>query len=335
MKTRIALVVFANLLSLASWAQSGKPAPSPQAPPSTAADSDEEPDMPVTKPDKSAVTTVEEQTSTAWNMLTTALSDKDAKAEVARIDAIRALGTLGDFPLAQDSLREEQKDQDRYIRLSAVAAMGSSKKAAFVPDLKQALTDGAPEVAFAAAVALWKMNDRSGENVLNAVLAGDRKANRGLVTAEKHEADQDLHSPSKLAEIGAEQGAYALLGPFGFGLSALRKRGGGIQPKVVAATLLAEDTSTAARQTFLDALDDTDPAVRSAAARALGDYHGKDVTDGLSDAMYDNKPAVRFMAAAAYIRAVRPQAENKEVRRRKTATSSTHQRSTTPAPITQ
>lgn len=279
--------------------------------------------MPVAKPDKSTPVTVEEQTANAWNLLTTALSDTDPKAEVSRIDAINALGTLGDFPLAQDSLRKAQKDQDRYVRLAAVAAMGSSKKTAFIPDLKHALGDSAPEVSFTAAVALWKMNDKSGESVLNAVLAGDRKASRGLVTAEKHEAGQDLHSPSKLAAIGAEQGAYALLGPFGFGLGLLRRGRdqNGTGPKVVAATLLAEDKSPLARKTFQDALDDSNPAVRAAAARALGDYHGKEATDALSDALYDNKPAVRFMAAAAYIRAAQTEPVTIEVHRHKMATN--------------
>jgi HEAT repeat protein len=75
---------------------------------------------------------------------------------------------------------------------------------------------------------------------------------------------------------------------------------------------------------FEDALDDANPAVRAAAARALGDYHGKEVTDALSDALYDSKPAVRFMAAAAYIRAVRPEPETREVHRRRIATNSTH-----------
>jgi HEAT repeat protein len=320
MKTWLALFIFLNLLCPANWANSQQPASKQAAPAASSSDSDEEPDVPVAKPDKSAPATVEEQTTNAWNMLTTALANTDTKAEVTRIDAINALGTLGDFPLAQDSLHKVQKDQDRYVRLAAVAAMGTSKKTVFIPDLKQALNDAAPEVSFTAAVALWKMNDKSGESVLNAVLAGDRKASRGLVTAEKHEAGQDLHSPSRLAAIGAEQGAYALLGPFGFGLGLLRRGRdqNGMGPKVVAATLRAEEKSPVAMKAFEDALDDSDPAVRTAAARALGGYHGKDVTDALSDALYDNKPAVRLMAAAAYIRAAHAGPETKEARNRHT-----------------
>ena len=78
------------------------------------------------------------------------------------------------------------------------------------------------------------MNDHSGESILYAVLAGDRKVKQGAVGSGLHEADQDLHTPSKLAEIGAEQGAYALLGPVGFGVDALwaysRRLRAGIEP---------------------------------------------------------------------------------------------------------
>jgi HEAT repeat protein len=332
------LFLGACLLGLAGFVQSRQTASFAQSTPAAAtSDSDEEPDVPVTKPANSAGASVETQTSTAWDMLNAALSDTKTQAQRTRIDAIAAVGTLGDFPRAVGWLRDAQKDPDRYVRLATVAAMGSSKKPVFVPDLKQALNDSAAEVSFTAAVGLWKMNDKSGENILDAVLAGDRKANRGLVSSEKHQADQDLHSPSKLAEIGAEQGAYALLGPFGFGLSALRSRNGanGIHPRVIAATLLGEDTSTTSMKRFLDALDDRDPLVRAAAARLLGDYHSKEALDGLSGAIYDAKPAVRFMAAAAYIRAAHPQPEKKEVNRTKRSASSTHQHSTTPGQVTQ
>ncbi len=75
---------------------------------------------------------------------------------------------------------------------------------------------------------------------------------------------------------------------------------------------------------FIDSLDDPDPLVRAAAARELGAYHGSEVTDALSGATYDVKPAVRFTAAAAYIRAANPEAETKEVPRRKTASNEAH-----------
>jgi HEAT repeat protein len=335
MKIWVAVIAFAMLLNRPALAQSGASQSSKQAAPAAATDSDEEPDVPVVKPANAASATVEQQTTTAWDMLRTAVFATKTQVEQVRIDAINVLGTLGDFPEAAGWLRGAQKDQDRYVRLAAVTAMGSSKKAAFVPDLKQALRDEAPEVSFAAAIGLWKMNDKSGEDVLDAVLAGDRKASRGLMTAEKHEADQDLHSPSKLASIGAEQGAFALLGPFGYGLSAWRstRRHNGIQPKVIAATLLAQDTSTELMEKFVDALDDTDPSVRTAAAKALGDYHGKEVTDALGGEFYDSKPTVRFMAAASYIRATRPEPEKRDVHRRKTASASlAHSHSTTAAP---
>ncbi len=300
----IALIIFGSVLS---FAQSHPPAASTQTAPA-AADTGEEPDVPVAKPANSAGESVESRTTAAWDMFQGALSDTRTQAQITRIDAIVALGTLGDFPKAQGWLRDAQKDQDRYIRLAVVASMASSKKAIFLPDLKQALNDNAAEVKFAAAVGLWKMNDRSGEEILEAVLARDQKATRGAVSAEKHEANQDLHSPSKLAAIGAEQGAYALLGPFGFGLSALRgRKGNGIPPRVLAITLLKEDASSTSMKGFVDALDDPDPSVRTAAAQALGSYQTKESKDALSDAMYDSKPGVRLMAAASYIRATHPQ----------------------------
>jgi HEAT repeat protein len=262
---------------------------------------------------KPSDTSVASQTTAAWDLLNTAVAATKIQVQQERIDAIAALGTLGDFPHAVDLLRAAQKDQDRHIRLAAVVAMGSSKKTAFIPDLKRALDDSAAEVSFSAAVGLWKMNDKSGESILSAVVAGDRKAKQSAVGSEKHQADEDLHNPSKLALIGAEQGAYAILGPFGYGLSAIRRgKENGASARTIAVTLLAEDKSAATEKSFVDALDDPDPAIRTAAARALGDYHGKEVLDALGDGFYDSKPQVRMMAAASYIRAAHTDTENKQ-----------------------
>jgi HEAT repeat protein len=284
----------------------------------------EEPDAPVTQAVKTDKGNPEAETNAAWEMLRTALSDTKTQARPARLDAVSALGTLGDFAPAQKLLRDAAKDPDRYLRFAAVASMGASKAEIFIPDLRTALEDSAPEVSFAAAVGLWKMHDHTGENVLYGVLAGDRKVKQGVVGSGLHEADQDLHTPSKLAEIGAEQGAYALLGPVGFGVDAFRmtrKGSNGNSPRVLTATLLADDTSNATMQQFVDALEDRDYRVRAAAARALGDYQGKQVTDALEDAFADPKPSVCLMAAASYLRASRPAPPKQKVRSRRGTSS--------------
>jgi HEAT repeat protein len=318
MRTWWILICFSCLTGTASSAQTQEAAPPAQ---SAQADTgnDKEPDAPVTQSATASKPSVESETSTAWEMLKTALSDAKTQARQTRIDAVTALGTLNDFEQAQRWLEDAGRDPDRYLRLAAVAAMGASKAEIFIPDMKTALLDSAPEVSFAAAVGLWKMHDHSGENVLYGVLAGERKVKQGVVGSEIHEANQDLHSPSKLAVIGAEQGAYALLGPFGLGVSAFRMMhngNNGNSARMLTATLLAEDSSKATMQQFLDALEDHDYFVRAAAARALGAYRGKQVTDALQDACQDPKPVVRLMAAASYIRASQPAPTKQKARRR-------------------
>jgi HEAT repeats len=304
------LPCFLCLVGAVRLAQTQQEAPPPQsAPADTTADNGEEPDAPVPQSAKANKTSVESETNTAWEMLDAALSDSKTQAQHARIDAVTAIGTLSDFERAQKWLHNAARDPDRYLRLAAVAAMGASKKAIFVPDLKAALKDSAPEVSFAGAVSLWKMHDRSGENFLYGVLAGERKVKQGFVSSEMHQVDQDLHSPSTLAVIGIEQVAYALLGPFGFGISAfrmIRNGNNGSSARVLTATLMEEDRSKATMQQFLDALEDHDYFVRAAAARALGNYRGQQVTDALQEAFGDPKPAVRLMAAASYVRASHP-----------------------------
>ena len=309
MRKWMVLICFLCLAGAVSLAQTQQAAPPAQSTADTTTDNGEEPDVPVAQSAKAEKTSVESATNTAWKMLKAALSESRTQAQHARIDAVTAIGTLSDFEQAQKLLRDTAQNSDRYVRFAAVAAMGDSKAKIFIPDLKAALKDSAPEVSFAAAVGLWKMNDRSGESILYAVLAGDRKVKQGAVGSGLHQADQDLHSPSKLAEIGAEQGAYALLGPVGFGVDAFRmmRKGNNVNsPRVLTATLLADDKSEATMQQFLDALDDRDSFVRAAAARELGDYRGKQVTDALQGAFDDPKPVVRLMAAASYIRASQP-----------------------------
>jgi hypothetical protein len=320
MKRWMVLLCFACLVGAVGLAQTQDPA----HPPDTTTGNSQEPDAAAAQSATAGKTSVKSETDTAWNMLSVAIADSKSKTQQARIDAVTAISTLGDFEPAQKWLRDAAHDPDRYLRLAAVEAMGASKKEIFIPDLKAALDDSAPEVSFSAAVSLWKMHDHSGESVLYGVLAGERKVKQGAIGSGMHQANQDLHSPSKLATIGAEQGAYALLGPVGFGVDAFKMtRGGsnGNSARVLSATLLTEDTSQPTMQQFLDALVDHNYLVRAAAARALGEYRDPQVLAALQDAFGDPKPVVRFMAAASYIRASRPLPARQKPHRRSGGTS--------------
>jgi HEAT repeats len=279
---------------------------SPQAPqlPSEA----EEPDEPATPVPEKIKTDPQAAVKLAWQMLRSAVSSPKAQTRVA---GVNALGTLKNFSEPRTLLDKAIQDPDRDVRLAAVAAMENMHDPRFIPALRLALEDHTPEVSFASAVALWRMHDRSGENILYSVLGGEEKASSGFLSSGLHEANKDLHNPSTLAMLGAEQGAYAMLGPFGIGLDAykvMHKGNTANSARVLAANLLADSPNRQAKHQFIDALHDKDYFVRGASARALGGFQGQDVTAALLEAFGDQKPVVRFIAAASYIRVSAPTA---------------------------
>ena len=308
MRIWVVLSCFLCVAGAVSRAQKQQAAPTAQSTVDTSTDNGEEPDVPVVKTATADSGNAESGTDTAWEMLKTALSDSKAQARQARIDAITALGTLSDFEQAQKLLRNTAKDSDRYLRFAAVANRRQQSRA----------IHSRPENSAQRQCARGKlcrgcrfMEDERPKWRKRFVWCACRRAKgkTGGRWSGLHQADQDLHSPSKLAEIGAEQGAYALLGPVGFGVDAFRmthKGNNGNSPRVLTATLLADDNSKVTMQQFLDALEDRDSFVRAAAARELGDYRGKQATDALQGAFDDPKPVVRLMAAASYIRASQP-----------------------------
>lgn len=102
----------------------------------------------------------------AWNMLTTATH----KATQTHIVALAALGTMGTDPRAAQLIREAMGSTELELRTAAIVAAGQTKNRALIPALRERLKDPEPEAAFTAAVTLWKMNDRSGEPFLRAVV---------------------------------------------------------------------------------------------------------------------------------------------------------------------
>ena len=296
------------LLSLlvAAAAQAQSPAQTTDAQIVTTAPTQTADDLP--PPVHNPNATAAQKTDEAWSMLSTAVTDP--KHTDLRIQALAALGNLGANPRSIKKIIVAMDDKDLDVRTAAILAAGEAHSRNLTTDLRTMLDDKEPQVAFAAAITLWKMNDRSGEDILIAVADGERSANPTMVKGTRHNIARSLRHPGELARFGAIQGAVMLLGPFGFGITAwdyVRKNGGD-SARVTAIEQLASQKNGPIRQELVNALGDKDLAVRASAAKALGQYHDRSVSNDLFALFTDPKPPVRLTAAAAYINSTLPPA---------------------------
>jgi len=246
-------------------------------------------------------TTVEERSKVAWGMLSDALGD--AKHSQTRIQALAALSLLRS-PRAEKMITDAMGDPDLDVRTAAALAAGETRDRNLTTPLRNLLDDKEPQVAFAAAMTLYKMGDKSGEDILVSVVDGERSANPSLMHGTGHTINKDLHDPAMLAKIGVTQGAGMLLGPFGFGITAFEymHKSGGDLARVAAIEEISQERIEPIHKDLLAALGDKDLTVRAAAAKALMGYHDKATSDAVFALLGDNKQPVRLTAAAAYLR---------------------------------
>src|ERR1035441_7532005 len=179
---------------------SGKPQTAPAKPDSAQSEEIEAPAA--TLP---ATSTPEERNREAWAILTDAAGD--ASRTQTRLQALAALGLLRS-PRSSKMIAAAMMEPDLDVRTAAALAAGQTKDRNLTTNIRNMLDDKEPQVAFAAAMTLWKMNDKSGEDVLMSVVNGDRSTNPTLLHGTKHKINKDLHDPAMLARMGAMQGAY-------------------------------------------------------------------------------------------------------------------------------
>jgi HEAT repeat protein len=243
----------------------------------------------------------EQRERAAWKLLSDALGDM--KRPQARIQALAALGLLR-TPQSEKMIVDAMGDTDVDVRTAAALAAGQTKDRNMTTPLRNLLDDKEPQVVFTAAMTLWKMDDRSGEDVLMAVVDGDRQAGPTLVHGAEHDIYKELHDPASMAKLGAMQGAAMLLGPFGFGITAYEyiHKSGGDLARVSAIEALGQERTEPIHKELVAALQDKDVAVRAAAAKALVDYRDKPTQLAVYALLADTKQPVRLTAAAAYLR---------------------------------
>jgi HEAT repeat protein len=223
-----------------------------------------------------------------------------------RVQAMAALGTMGNDERAARLIEEGFTAKDYDVRVAAVLAAGLTKNPKLIEPLQRVLDDDNAMVAYTAAITLWKMHDYSGQELLIAVALGDHKATVGLIKSEKHKAAKELRSPKTMTMIAVNQASGYFLGPFGVGLKAIEmvNKDSGAAPRAAAVDQIAHQHTDQVHEVLIDALTDPEPAVRAAAAKGLGRWPDAETERQMLPMFGDNKLAVRLTAAATYLRAL-------------------------------
>jgi len=238
----------------------------------------------------------------ASSLLDNSLKDKNPET---RKHAVQSLGLVhaGEPWLTQ--LEGMLDDKDVEVRLAAITSLVDLKTDRTVVTLRKALDSDVPEVTFAAAKALWTLNDPAGREALIAVMDGETKTSSRFLTRKKRDAVRMLHTPKSMFLFALVQGANLAPVPgLGAGVSSVQGilADASLNGRAAAALLLSTEKSPEVLQALRDALTDPDWSVRAAAVHSIAVRNDPALQADLIPLLNDKKEAVRVRAAAGYLR---------------------------------
>lgn len=222
-----------------------------------------------------------------------------------RKQAVAALGLIGPREPYLSQIKNAISDKDVYVRLAAVASLVDLKDKGTADILDQALHDSAPEVSFAAAKALFGLDDPRGRAALLAILQREAKTQSNFLTAQKRDTLRLVHIPRGMMMFAIKNGiGFAPVPGLGAGVSSLQEimADNGVSGRATTAVLLANDPSAEVLDGLKEALTDKDPSVRAAVAHAIASRNDPSLMPLLLPLFEDAKEAVRLRAAAGYLR---------------------------------
>lgn len=238
----------------------------------------------------------------ARNALDAALKDKNPDTRKQAVVALSLAGTGDPYAAWLESMLN---DRDVEVRVATVAGLVDLKTGRAVAALRKALKDEVPEVSFAAAKALWQLNDPEGKEALLSVVGGETKTSSGFITKQKRDAMRMMHTPRPMFLFAVKTGiGFAPVPGLGTGISSMQGllSDPGVSGRATAALLLAKDKDRVTMLALKDALSDRDWSVRAAAAHSLALRNDPSVQPDLAALFDDKKEGVRLRAAAGYVR---------------------------------
>jgi len=237
-------------------------------------------------------------TETALEAIESALQSKNPEI---RKDAVGALTVAGSK--YQSRLETMLRDKDVQVRMETVTGLGKIKDAA---GLRQALDDSTPEVRFAAAKALYAMNDPEGERALLRVLNGDTKTSSSFFSEQRRDAVHTLQTPQSATMSAVRQAASFIPVPgAGEAMSMTTKmvRHKNDQTgRSATALLLGKSSNPEVIAALERALSDKNAKVRAAAIQALAMTGDASMASKAEPMLNDKDRSVRLRAAAAWLK---------------------------------
>lgn len=236
------------------------------------------------------------------DLLTSALEDKNPDTRKEAVMALSLAPSRGPLITRLESMLD---DKDVKVRLATVASLSDLKSPREVPALKKALQDPVPEVAFAAAKALYEAHVPAGRATLLSVLGGETKTSSGFIKSEIRDGMRLMHTPRAMLMVGLKQGIGFIPVPgVGEGVTSLQGilNDSGVSGRATAALLLGHEKDRQTIEALREALADKDWSVRAAAVHSLALQNKPALRKDFVPLLDDSKLPVRLRAAAAYLR---------------------------------
>ncbi|OYT72543.1 MAG: hypothetical protein CFK52_04930 [Chloracidobacterium sp. CP2_5A] len=222
-----------------------------------------------------------------------------------RVEAAMALSLTrvenNPFPLLETAIA----DKDIYVQIAACASLAGLRDPRARPLLKKALDSETPEVAFAAAKALYLQGDAEGQRALVDIATGERPAKSGYFSAQRRAMFRSMKTPGGFFRLAFRYGiGFAPVPGLGMGLSSLAGllADANLSGRAQAIAVLPPVADSETIALLREALTDEDWAVRAAAVHALAVSNQTVARRDLTPLFQDKKEAVRYRAAAAYLR---------------------------------
>jgi HEAT repeat protein len=219
-----------------------------------------------------------------------------------RREAVRALSLIASKEPYQQRLEAMLNDKDVPVRLAVVVSLANVNDA---KALRVALDDRTPEVRFAAAKALFDIDDPAARKALLRILHGDAKTSSSFLTREERDGLRLLQTPKPMMMTAVRQSGGLVPVPgaaigVATALKALATSGG--SDRATVALLLGEKKDAEVVAALHQALADKDAAVRGAAIQAIALQDDPAMARDAEPMFNDKNLTVRLRAAACYLR---------------------------------